>query len=165
MNKKKKKNGDDNDDNNNNKKDEDNGNCFFKKSDTIRIRTKKFNSYLAVRQIRNENKAILLLTKNLSDLTIFKLSFLDEADKYELHFFEQLNWCFSNLVNYFKNEDEKKIDIKNYENIQHILISLKTMLKDYNSKKVNVNIDENRTFDFLRKVILLELELKNLIHI
>jgi len=150
--KKKKKDGDDNDDNNNNKKDEDNGNCFFKKSDTIRIRTKKFNSYLAVRQIRNENKAILLLTKNLSDLTIFKLSFLDEADKYELHFFEQLNWCFSNLVNYFKNEDEKKIDIKNYENIQHILISLKTMLKDYNSKKGNVNIDENRTFDFLRNI-------------
>ena len=80
------------------------------------------------------------------------MSFLDEADKYELHFFEQLNWCFANLVNYFKNEDEKKIDIKNYENIQHILISLKTMLKDYNSKKVNVNIDENRTFDFLRNI-------------
>ena len=127
-------------------------NLLFKKTDTIRIRTKKFNSYLAVRQIRNENKAILLLTKNLSDLTIFKLSFLDEADKYELHFFEQLNWCFNNLLNYFKNEDEKKIDVKNYENIQHILISLKTMLKDYNSKKVNVNIDEHRTFDFLRNI-------------
>ena len=26
------------------------------------------------------------------------------------------------------------------------------MLKDYNSKKVNVNIDENRTFDFLRNI-------------
>ena len=134
-----------------NKKDME-SNFLFKKTDTIRIRTKKFNSYLAVRQIRNENKAILLLTKNLSDLTIFKLSFLDEADKYELHFFEQLNWCFNNLLNYFKNEDEKKIDVKNYENIQHILITLKTMLKDYNSKKVNVNIDEHRTFDFLRNI-------------
>ena len=68
--------------------------------------TKKFNSYLAVRQIRNENKAILLLTKNLSDLTIFKLSFLDEADKYELHFFEQLLWSFNNIINYFIEEKD-----------------------------------------------------------
>lgn len=125
---------------------------YIKKTDTIRIRAKKYNSYLAVRQIRNENKAVLLLTKNLSDLTIFKMNFLYEADKYEMNLIAQIDFAFEHLQNYFRKETPKSIERENYANIQHILLTLKEMINEYRSKKSNVNNEEMRTLDLLRNL-------------
>ena len=138
--------------NNNSSNDE---NMYIKKNDTVRIKSKNYlSSYLAVRQVREEkeNKVTLLLTKNLSDLTIFKLSFLNEYDKYELYFLEKLNLCYERLIDYFKLENKESIDIKNYENITHILIILKTMIEDYKMKKENINVEENKSLDLLRNL-------------
>ena len=95
---------------------------FVKKSDNIRIRSKKFNSYLAVRQFRNENKAMLLLTKNLSDLTIFKLKFLIEEDKVELNFFEQVNLSLEFLFDYFEKLSIERDEINKNEQNDYIKI-------------------------------------------
>ena len=125
---------------------------YIKKTDTVRIRSKKYNSYLAVRQIRNENKAVLLLTKNLSDLTIFKMTFLYERDKYELQFLEQLNYAFEAIQAYFKKATQKSIERENFNNIQHILRNLRSMVSEYKAKKGNVNNEECNTLDLLRNL-------------
>jgi hypothetical protein len=73
---------------------------FVKKSDMVRIKSKKFKSFLAIRTL-NDNKVILMLTKNLSDLTIFKLDYLSSEDKILVNFFDQLNCILDFTYTYY----------------------------------------------------------------
>ncbi len=91
----------------------------------------------------------------MSDITRFQFNCLDEEDKYELNFFEQLLLSFINILNYFKHEN-KTITIlsQNYERIKHILLTLKSKLNQIQShcRDVNkLNLQENK-FDFVEIV-------------
>ena len=144
------------DDNNekDNEKEKENENNYIKKNSFIKIYSNKFSAYIGIR-IRNENNyKELILTNSMSDITKFKFNCLDEEDKYELHFFEQLLLSFNNILKYFENENKTVTIIKqNYERIQHILITLKNKLnqfrKNNNNRDVkNLNLQENK-FDFI----------------
>ena len=100
--------------------------------------------------MKKDNQVKLLLTKNLSDLTIFKMNFLHEADKYELQFLEQLRYALNYLQNYFKKETSKTANKANYSNIQHILIIFRNILSEYRSK-VDTH-EDSHTFDLLRNL-------------
>ena len=120
------------------------------KNDYIKIKTKKGLQYIGIRLNNNDiNNRELILTKSLSDLTRFKLNFLDEEDKYELHFFEQLLWNLKNILRYFKKEVEANVDEHNYEHIQHVLITLEDKIKIFKDNR-NVKIVQENKFDFLK---------------
>ena len=127
-------------------------NKAIRKSDYVRI--KKFSSYIGIR-IGNENGKNhneLILTNSLSDIIRFKLNCIDEEDKYELHFFEQLLLSFDHILKYFKYENKMSPNLnQNYERIRHILITFKAKLnlfKSGNRDVSDLNLQENK-FDFL----------------
>ena len=133
-------------------KDEKEKNYGIRKKDFIKIYSKKYSAYVGIRIKNENNNRELILTNSMSDITKFKLNCLDEEDKYELNFFEQLLWSFNNILNYFKHEN-KTITIisQNYERIKHILITLKNKLSQFrrdNRDVTNLNLQENK-FDFL----------------
>ena len=99
-----------------------------------------------------------MLTNSMSDLTKFKLNCLDEIDKYELHFFEQLLWSFNNIINFFKSEKDSfsgnSINIESYSNylkIQHILINLEKKINNFPENN-KVNISQKNKFDFMKVI-------------
>ena len=67
-------------------------NEFIEKDSSIKLKSKGGEFYIGIRVNNRKEKesAKILLTRSISDLTKFKLNYLDEEDKYELHFFEQL---------------------------------------------------------------------------
>ena len=94
----------------------------------------------------------------MSDLTKFKLNFLDDIDKYELHFFEQLLWSFNNIINYFIEEKDSfsanSISLETYSNyvkIEHILITLEKKINNFPEKN-KVNISQKNKFDFMKVI-------------
>ena len=99
----------------------------------------------------NNNKE-LILTNSMSDITIFKLNCLDEEDKYELNFFQQLLMSFNNILNFYKKENKDyPISTQNYERIKHIFVNLKNKLNQLNKDERDVsmlNLQENK-FDFM----------------
>ena len=136
-------------DNINNKE---NSNSFIKKSDYVKIFSKAFGVYIGMR-IRNDNNCKeLILTNSMSDITRFKLNCLDEEDKYELNFFEQLLWSFNGILKYFKNENKIISCVgQNYERIKHILINLRNKLNQFykgDRDVTNLKLQENK-FDFM----------------
>ena len=138
------------------KKDEDrneNQNNFgFKKSDFVKIYSVKYSAYLGIRLANEKNSKELILTNSMSDITKFKLNYLDEEDRYELNFFEQLLLGFDNILNYFKHENKSvTIVSQNYERIKHILITLRLKLNQFKNDHrdvKNLNLQENK-FDFI----------------
>ena len=137
------------DDNINNKE---KNNSYIKKSDYIKIFSKTFGVYIGMR-IRNDNNCKeLILTSSMSDITRFKLNCLDEEDKYELNFFEQLLWGFNDILKYFKNENRIVSGVaQNYERIKHILITLRNKLNQFykgDRDVTNLKLQENK-FDFM----------------
>ena len=128
------------------------------KNDCIKIKSKKYNVYLGIRLNNEQKQQTLVLTDSISDLTKFKLNFLDEIDKYELHFFEQLLWSFTNILNYFKSEkesfSENSVTLENYSNyekIQHILITLENKINNFPENN-KVNISQKNKFDFMKVI-------------
>ena len=104
-------------------------------------------------RIRNDNNCKeLILTSSMSDITRFKLNCLDEEDKYELNFFEQLLWGFNDILKYFKNENRIVSGVaQNYERIKHILITLRNKLNQFykgDRDVTNLKLQENK-FDFM----------------
>ena len=136
------------------KKDENNGQeIIFKgisKKCHFKIYSKKCSAYIGIRK-ENKNKE-LVLTNSMCDITVFTLNCLDEEDKYELNFFEQLLLSFDNILNYFKREDTTFKSIgQNYERINHIFITLKLKLKQFtndNRDVTKLNLQQNK-FDFV----------------
>ena len=130
---------------------------YINKNEYIKIKSKKFNLYLGIRLNNTKHKSSLVLTNSISDLTKFKLNFLDEIDKYELHFFEQLIWSFDNIINYFKNEKNAPDNsityesYQNYEKIQHILFELEFRINNFPEHN-KVNISQKNKFDFMKAI-------------
>ena len=142
----------DNNEKDSNKEENTNG---IKKDDYIKIYSKKINAYIGIR-IRNDNNfKELILTNSMSDITKFKLNCLDEEDKYELNFFEQLLLSLNNILVYFNKENRTNIiSGKNYERIKHILITLRNKLNQFNNDVrdvTNLNLQKNK-FDFLEMI-------------
>jgi hypothetical protein len=88
----------------------------------------------------------------MSDITIFKLNCLDEEDKYELNFFQQLLMSFNNILSFYKKENKDyPVSSQNYERIKHIFVNLKNKLNQMNKDERDVtmlNLQENK-FDFM----------------
>ena len=124
----------------------------IKKYNFVKIYSERYHSYLGIR-IKNENNTgELVLTNSIADITKFKLNCLDEEDKHEVNFFEQLLLGFNDIINYFKNEKKTwRINGKNYEKIAHFLTKFKNKLflfqKDEKDDE-HLNLQENK-FDFL----------------
>ena len=141
-----------------NRKEKKEKNLNINKNEFIKIKSKKFNIYIGIRLNNAQYKSNLVLTNSISDLTKFKLNCLDEIDKYELHFFEQLIWSFANIINYFKYEEknitENTITYEsyvNYEKIQHILIELEKRINNFPENN-KVNISQKNKFDFMKAI-------------
>ena len=122
----------------------------IKKNSHIKIYSRKCSAFIGIKN-DNKNKE-LVLTNSMCDIFEFKFNCLDEEDKYELNFFEQLLWSFDNILNYFKREDKTIKSIgENYERINHILITLKHKIKQFTKDNRDVrklNLQENK-FDFM----------------
>ena len=73
---------------------------------------------------------------------------MDDIDKYELHFFEQLLWSLKNLLSFFK-QDNKFISENSYEKIQHILITFEKKIKIFKDNK-NLGLGREKKFDFMK---------------
>ena len=123
------------------------------KSDYVKLKSKKGNFFIGIRFTRSSDNSRdiqeLILTKSTSDLTRFKLNFLDETDKHELHFFEQLLWNFKKILIYFEKETENNFNVNSYELIQHVLITLEKKIKNFKDNR-NVKIVQENKFDFLK---------------
>ena len=122
------------------------------KNDYIKLKSKVGGLYLGIRinNRKGKDNKELVLTKSISDLTKFKLNFLEEEDKYELHFFEQLLWSLKNILSFFKEETKNKYDIESsYEQIQHILITLEKKIKMFRDNR-HLKLTQERKFDFLK---------------
>lgn len=76
----------------------------IKKNTFVKIYCNKYSSYLGIRLRNENNNKELILTNSMSAITKFKLNCVDEEDKYELNFFEQI------LLNIISH---------NYERIKH----------------------------------------------
>ena len=141
-----------------NKKKKKEKNLMINKNEYIKIRSKKYNKYLGINLNTEQNKRSLVLTNSISDLTKFKLNCLDDIDKYEVHFFEQLIWSFENIINYFKLEEKNFSDnsisfnnYSNYEKIQHILIILEKRINNFPENN-KVKISQKNKFDFMKAI-------------
>ena len=130
----------------------DNYDNYILKNNYLKLKSKKEGLYIGIRvnsRIENQ-RAELLMTKSISDLTKFKLNYLEEEDKYELHFFEQLLWSLKNLLSFFKQEKKSKfISENNYEKIQHVLITFEKKIKMFKNNR-HLNIAKEKKFDFLK---------------
>ena len=125
----------------------------IKKNTFIKIRSKKYLAFLGIRTKNEKNSGELILTNSIADITRFKLNCLDEEDKHEVNFFEQLLLGFNNILNYFRKENRTvNLNWKNYEKIAHILKKFKNKLdlfqKDDKGDNGQLNLQENK-FDFL----------------
>ena len=124
----------------------------IKKNSFVKIYSKKYSAYIGIRLRNENNNKELILTNSMSNITKFKFNYLDEEDKYELNFFEQLLLSFDNTLNYFKNENiTVTVVSQNYERIKHILFTLRLKLNQFkkgNRDIKNLNLQENK-FDFL----------------
>ena len=127
-------------------------NEFIEKDSSIKLKSKGGEFYIGIRVNNRKEKesAKILLTRSISDLTKFKLNYLDEEDKYELHFFEQLLWSLKNLLSFFKQEKKIKIiSEENYEKIGHILITFEKKIKTFKNNR-SLKIGKEKKFDFLK---------------
>ena len=124
----------------------------IKKNNYIKIYSKKYMSYLGIRIKNADNSGELTLTNSIADITRFKLNCIDEEDKHEVNFFEQLLLGFNNILTYFRQENKfVNINGKNYEKIVHILTKFKNKLYNFQKDEkddTHLNLQENK-FDFL----------------
>ena len=124
----------------------------IKKNSLIKFKSKKYLSYLGIRTKNGNNCGELVLTNSIADITRFKLNCIDEEDKHEVNFFEQLLLGFNNIMNYFRHENKTfNLNGKNYEKITHILNKFKNklyMFQKDESEDSNLKLQENK-FDFL----------------
>ena len=125
---------------------------ILKKNNYIKIYSKKYLSYLGIR-IKNDSECgELILTNSIADITRFKLDCIDEEDKHEVNFFEQLLLGFNNILNYFRQENKDlNINWKNYERIKHLLTKFKNKLDMFQKDEKedsNLKLQKNK-FDFL----------------
>ena len=143
---------DSDDENEENKKEEEEKREGIKKNSFIKIMSKKFLSYIGIKMKNNNNCGELILTNSIAELTRFQLNCIDEEDKHEANFFEQLLLGFKNILNYFRKENRAiNINGKNYEKIVHILTNFKNKLYSFQKDEEedsNLNLQENK-FDFL----------------
>ena len=128
----------------------DDNNDNITKNSYIKLKSKVCGLYIGIRVNNKKGKESieLLLTKSISDSTKFKLNFLEEKDKYELNFFEQLLWSLKNLLSFFK-QDNKFISENSYEKIQHILITFEKKIKIFKDNK-NLGFGKEKKFDFMK---------------
>ena len=143
----------DNEDNNSSNNEEENEKKNnIKKNNYIKIFSIRYHSYLGIRTKNENNCGELVLTNSIADIARFKLNCLDEEDKHEANFFEQLLLGFNNILNFFKQENRDiKVNGKNYEKITHILNKFKNKLDMFQkdeSEDSNLKLQENK-FDFL----------------
>ena len=125
---------------------------YITKNDCIKLKSKIGGQYLGIRlnQRKGKESTQLLLTKSISDLTRFKLNFLEDEDKYELHFFEQLLWSLKNLLSFFRQERKIKfISENNYEKMLHILINFEKKIKKFKDNR-NLRVGKEQKFNFLK---------------
>ena len=129
-----------------------NNNKYISKKDYIKLKSKFGNVYIGIRinyRIGKESTS-LLMTKSISDLTKFKINYLEEEDKYELNFFEQLLWSLKNLLSFFRQEKKSRIASENnYEKIQHVLITFEKKIKMFKDNR-NTKLIKEKKFDFLK---------------
>ena len=125
---------------------------FINKKQYIKIYSKRYDAYIGIRITNENNYKELILTNSMSDITVFKLNCLDEEDKYELNFFQQLLMSFNNILGFYKKENkDNPTSGQNYERIKHIFMNLKNkliQLKKDERDVTNLNLQENK-FDFL----------------
>ena len=124
----------------------------IKKNNFIKIKSNKYSSYIGIRLKNDNNCGELILTNSIADITRFKLNCIDEEDKHEVNFFEQLLLGFNDILYYFRQENKLlHISGKSYEKITNILTKFKNKLfvfqKD-EKEDSNLNLQENK-FDFL----------------
>ena len=127
-------------------------NNYILKNSYIKLKSKFGNLYMCIRVNNRKGKESneLLMTKSISDLIKFKLDYLEEEDKYELNFFEQLLWSLKNLLSFFKQEKNTKFTTeKSYEKIQHVLITFEKKIKMFRANN-NLKIRKEKKFDFLK---------------
>ena len=74
----------------------------IKKNNYIKIYSQKYLAYLGIRIKNADNSGELVLTNSIADITRFELNCIDEEDKHEVNFFEQLLLGFNNILNYFR---------------------------------------------------------------
>ena len=137
---------------NSEEKDDDEKKKNIKKNNFIKIYSKKFLSYLGIRIKNDRDCGELILTNSIADITRFQLNCIDEEDKHEVNFFEQLLLGFNNILNYFRQEN-KSVNIywKNYERISHLLTKFKNKLDMFQKDEKedsNLKLQKNK-FDFL----------------
>ena len=153
-----------NEENSDNEKEEESSNkddseqrVNIKKNNYIKIFSKKYLAYLGIRIKNADNSGELILTNSIADITRFKLNCIDEEDKHEVNFFEQLLLGFNNILTYFSKENKyMNINGKNYEKIVHILTKFKNKLYNFQKDENNdtlLNLQENK-FDFLEKILI-----------
>ena len=139
-------------DNNGNSNIKETNNNYINKKQYIKIYSKRYDAYIGIRIMNENNKKELILTNSMSDITIFKLNCLDEEDKYELNFFQQLLMSFNNILSFYKKENKDyPVSSQNYERIKHIFVNLKNKLNQMNKDERDVtmlNLQENK-FDFM----------------
>jgi hypothetical protein len=139
-------------DNNGNNNIKETNNNYINKKQYIKIYSKRYDAYIGIRIMNENNKKELILTNSMSDITIFKLNCLDEEDKYELNFFQQLLMSFNNILSFYKKENKDyPVSSQNYERIKHIFTNLKNKLNQLNKDERDVtmlNLQENK-FDFM----------------
>lgn len=128
---------------------------LVQKSDMVRIKSKINNTYIAIKLSSNSNNDFnttkghnLILTENLSDLTIFKFDFLNFEDKKEGNFFYQLNIVLNYFIEYFSRpksimiREIKKLDnLINNSNNRNNRNSIKMDIFNFNS---NLNKEANK---------------------
>ena len=124
----------------------------IKKNNYIKIYSQKYLAYLGIRIKNADNSGELVLTNSIADITRFELNCIDEEDKHEVNFFEQLLLGFNNILNYFRQENKyMNVNCKNYEKIVHILTKFKNKLYNFQKDEKDdtlLNLQENK-FDFL----------------
>ena len=128
-------------------------NLRIKKKSYIKLFSEKYKIFIGIRIKNEDNNKEITLTNSMCDITKFQLNCLDEEDKYELNFFEQLLLSFKNILNYFKFENKTvSIISQNYERIRHILLNFKNKLNQFQNSNYrdvnNLNLQENK-FDFI----------------